>query len=129
MHVKGDRVINVFSGLVGTVAVGGVCTVVDLDGGARVRSDFRAWRPISEEKQKPVKRESKNEPKLQLGKYRHYKGGMYRVMGVARHSETQEDMVIYQALYGDAQIWVRPLSIWTSPTDDGKVRFERIEGV
>ena len=46
------------------------------------------------------------------GRYRHFKGGEYRVFCVARHSETEEPMVVYQALYGERGIWVRPASMW-----------------
>ncbi len=46
------------------------------------------------------------------GLYRHYKGGLYRLVGIARHSETLEDMVVYQALYGEHGLWVRPLGMW-----------------
>lgn len=42
------------------------------------------------------------------GLYRHYKGGEYRVLGLARHSETLEPLVVYQALYGERGLWVRP---------------------
>ncbi len=42
------------------------------------------------------------------GRYRHYKGGEYEVLGVARHSETEESLVVYRALYGDGGLWVRP---------------------
>ncbi|SFT39435.1 DUF1653 domain-containing protein [Pseudomonas marincola] len=51
---------------------------------------------------------------LQPGLYRHYKGPEYRVIGVARHSETQEQVVVYQALYGEYGIWVRPLEMFCS---------------
>ena len=47
------------------------------------------------------------------GKYRHYKGGEYQVVDVARHSETLEWYVVYRALYGDHGLWVRPLTMFT----------------
>ncbi|MCY1378997.1 hypothetical protein D9M69_666770 [compost metagenome] len=50
---------------------------------------------------------------LQPGLYRHYKGQQYRVIGIARHSETEEVLVVYQALYGEYGLWVRPLSMFT----------------
>jgi hypothetical protein len=46
------------------------------------------------------------------GRYRHYKGNEYQVIGVARHSETEEEMVVYRCLYGDYSLWVRPLSMF-----------------
>jgi hypothetical protein len=46
------------------------------------------------------------------GLYRHYKGGEYRVVGLARHSETLEPLVVYQALYGEHGLWVRPAGMW-----------------
>ncbi len=46
------------------------------------------------------------------GIYRHHKGGLYRVLFLARHSETEEVMVVYQALYGERGYWVRPLSLF-----------------
>ena len=49
---------------------------------------------------------------LQTGLYQHYKGPQYRVFNVARHSETEEDVVFYQALYGECGFWVRPLSMF-----------------
>ncbi|MDL2314039.1 DUF1653 domain-containing protein [Desulfovibrio sp. OttesenSCG-928-C14] len=45
---------------------------------------------------------------LKTGKYRHYKGNYYEVIGVARHSETEEELVVYRKLYGDMSLWVRP---------------------
>ena len=62
---------------------------------------------------------------IRPGKYRHFKGGEYRVFCMARHSETGEEMVIYQALYGERGIWVRPASMWNEPVErDGKT-FQR----
>ena len=49
---------------------------------------------------------------IRPGIYRHFKGKEYRVLYIARHSETLEDMVVYQALYGEMGIWVRPASMW-----------------
>lgn len=46
------------------------------------------------------------------GRYRHYKGNYYEVIGVAAHSETLEPMVIYRALYGEGGLWVRPAAMW-----------------
>lgn len=43
-----------------------------------------------------------------IGKYQHYKGNYYEVIGVARHSETMEQLVVYRALYGEGGLWVRP---------------------
>jgi len=46
------------------------------------------------------------------GRYRHYKGNLYDVIGVARHSETEEELVVYTALYGERGLWVRPLAMF-----------------
>lgn len=51
-------------------------------------------------------------PEIRCGRWRHYKGNEYRVWGVARHSEHDEWLVVYQALYGDGGLWVRPASMW-----------------
>ena len=66
---------------------------------------------------------------IPLGKYRHYKGNQYEVVGFAKHSETLEDMVIYKALYGEGGIWVRPMSMWGELVEtDGEAvrRFEYV---
>lgn len=47
------------------------------------------------------------------GRYRHFKGGEYEVLGIARHSETQEEVVVYRPLYNDTGLWVRPLAMFT----------------
>ena len=49
---------------------------------------------------------------IRPGKYRHFKGGLYRVVGMARHSETLQPMVVYEALYGDGGLWVHPAEMW-----------------
>ena len=49
---------------------------------------------------------------LAPGVYRHYKGNRYEVVGVARHSETQEPLVVYRAMYGEGGLWVRPLAMF-----------------
>lgn len=54
---------------------------------------------------------------IKLGKYRHFKGNEYIVLGIANHSETMEQMVVYQALYGDKELWVRPISMWNEVVD------------
>ena len=61
---------------------------------------------------------------IPAGKYRHYKGNLYEVIGVARHSETLEDMVVYRALYGEHELWTRPAAMWNEEvmTPDGPVR-------
>lgn len=66
---------------------------------------------------------------LPTGKYRHYKGNDYEVIGVATHSETRESLVVYRPLYGEGALWVRPLAMFTeSVVFHGKQmpRFEKI---
>ena len=58
---------------------------------------------------------------IKPGRYRHFKGKEYEVLGVARHSETEEELVVYRALYGDFGLWVRPVSMWDETVErDGK---------
>jgi hypothetical protein len=58
---------------------------------------------------------------VKIGKYRHFKGKEYEVLGIALHSETQEEMVVYRALYGEGALWVRPVSMWEEEIErDGK---------
>ena len=62
---------------------------------------------------------------IKIGKYRHFKGNEYEVLCVAKHSETQEEMVVYKALYGDGGVWVRPACMWNEKVErDGKI-FQR----
>ncbi|MBR4700941.1 MAG: DUF1653 domain-containing protein [Oscillospiraceae bacterium] len=59
---------------------------------------------------------------LKLGLYRHFKGNYYEVLGVARHSETGEELVVYRPLYGERGLWVRPLAMFTETVErDGKL--------
>ena len=51
-------------------------------------------------------------PAIAIGHYRHYKGKEYEVIGVARHSETEEEFVVYRTLYGNFDLWVRPTAMF-----------------
>ena len=67
---------------------------------------------------------------LEPGRYRHFKGGEYTVQGVATHSETGEQLVVYTPLYGEGGLWVRPLSMFLETVErDGELqpRFTPIE--
>ncbi len=58
---------------------------------------------------------------IRLGRYRHFKGMEYEVIAIAKHSETLESMVVYRALYGDHDVWVRSASMWNETVErDGK---------
>ena len=60
---------------------------------------------------------------IKPGRYRHFKGGEYEVVGLATHSETGEQLVVYQALYGDRGLWVRPAAMFLETVErDGRVR-------
>ena len=64
------------------------------------------------------------------GIYKHYKGNKYKVIGIGRHSESDEELVIYQALYGENCIWCRTINMWNYKIEiDGKIikRFELIK--
>ena len=54
---------------------------------------------------------------IKPGRYRHFKGNLYEVLGVAHHSETMEEMVVYRALYGEHGLWVRPARMWSETID------------
>jgi hypothetical protein len=56
-------------------------------------------------------------PSISIGRYRHYKGGEYEVVGVARHSETLEPMVVYRPLYNQTGLWVRPYTMFFEQVD------------
>ena len=68
---------------------------------------------------------------IRPGRYRHFKGGEYEVLGVARHSEDESPMVVYRPLYNDSGLWVRPADMWNEiVVRDGRTytRFLRVEG-
>jgi hypothetical protein len=60
---------------------------------------------------------------LKEGIYKHYKGNEYEVTGIAKHSESEEMVVVYRALYGDFGLWVRPLDMFDGLLEDGTKRF------
>jgi len=67
---------------------------------------------------------------VQPGRYQHYKGKYYVVFGVAKHSETEEELVVYRTDYGDKSLWVRPLTMFTESVEVNGVttpRFRRID--
>lgn len=67
---------------------------------------------------------------IKLGKYRHFKGNEYEVIGIAKHSEDLSPMVVYKALYGDSGLWVRPAEMWNETVDKENYhgpRFQYIE--
>ena len=67
---------------------------------------------------------------IKPGKYRHFKGNFYEVIGIASHSETMEPMVVYRALYGEYGLWVRPAAMWNEHVDKENYhgpRFVKVE--
>lgn len=64
-------------------------------------------------------------PFIRPGVYRHFKGMEYQVLGVARHSETNEPIVVYRALYGDGGLWVRPAQMWLEDVTRGNYHGPR----
>jgi hypothetical protein len=69
---------------------------------------------------------------MRIGKYQHYKGNLYDVLGVARHSETEEEYVVYRALYGSNELWIRPKVMFLEKVlVDGKEvpRFSYLENL
>ncbi|MBR6719789.1 MAG: DUF1653 domain-containing protein [Clostridia bacterium] len=64
---------------------------------------------------------------IKKGIYKHFKGNMYEVLGMALHSETVEEMVIYKALYGEGNTWVRPASMWDEEVEYEGRKVKRFE--
>lgn len=64
---------------------------------------------------------------IQAGVYRHYKGNTYQVIGIAKHSETEEDLVVYRALYGAFGLWVRPIDMFCEEVEVGGQLVSRFE--
>jgi len=62
---------------------------------------------------------------IPCGKYRHFKGKEYEVIGIASHSETLEPMVVYRAMYGEGGLWVRPAAMWNELVDKNGYRGPR----
>ena len=62
---------------------------------------------------------------IQPGRYRHYKGKEYQVLGCARHTETEEEFVVYQALYGERGLWIRPKSMFLETVQIGTTSVPR----
>lgn len=67
------------------------------------------------------------ENKIKLGTYEHYKGKQYEVIGIAKHSETLEEMVVYRALYGERGLWVRPLNMFLEEVEMGEKKVPRFK--
>ncbi len=70
----------------------------------------------------PLSKEAKS---LKPGIYKHFKGNTYKALGIARHSETLEEFVVYEAEYGDHEVWVRPLAFFTDETEYHGTRIKR----
>ncbi|MBL4585124.1 MAG: DUF1653 domain-containing protein [Pseudomonadales bacterium] len=64
---------------------------------------------------------------IQTGLYQHFKGNRYEVLGVVKHSETQEDHVLYKALYGEGGLWIRPLDMFVETIEREGKRFKRFQ--
>ena len=62
---------------------------------------------------------------IPCGRYRHFKGNVYEVIGIARHSEDESPVVVYRALYGDGGLWVRPAEMWNETVTRAGVTYKR----
>ena len=66
---------------------------------------------------------------IKPGRYRHFKGNEYEVIGMAKHSETMEELVVYRALYGEHGLWVRPASMWNETVERDGQTFRRFTSI
>ncbi|KKQ23783.1 MAG: hypothetical protein US35_C0001G0027 [Parcubacteria group bacterium GW2011_GWA2_37_10] len=64
---------------------------------------------------------------MKIGKYEHYEGKQYEVLGIAKHSETLEEFVVYKALYGEGELWVRPLKIFLEEVESNGKKVKRFK--
>jgi hypothetical protein len=80
---------------------------------------------VNEEKKEKHPKLSKAAQQLKLGTYEHYKGNRYEVLGVAFHSETLEELVVYRAEYGDRRLWIRPLAMFVEKVEMSGKRVPR----
>ncbi|OGZ77281.1 MAG: hypothetical protein A3G45_02305 [Candidatus Staskawiczbacteria bacterium RIFCSPLOWO2_12_FULL_37_15] len=64
---------------------------------------------------------------VKIGKYEHYEGKQYEVLGIAKHSETLEEFVVYKALYGEGELWVRPLKIFLEEVESNGKKVKRFK--
>ena len=64
---------------------------------------------------------------MKIGKYKHYKGPEYEVIDIAKHSETEEEHVVYRTLYGDFSLWIRPLDMFVEEVEFEGKRVRRFE--
>ena len=62
---------------------------------------------------------------IKIGRYRHFKGNEYEVIGTAKHSETLEEYVVYKALYGEGGLWVRPAEMWNETVERDGNTYKR----
>ena len=67
--------------------------------------------------------------KLKLGIYEHYKGNKYEVIGIAKHSETMEEFAVYRALYGDCNLWIRPIEMFLETVEINEEKIPRFKYV
>ena len=64
---------------------------------------------------------------IKIGKYQHYKGGEYEVLCMAKHSESMEEFVVYKALYGEGDVWIRPLKMFIEEVNFGGKKVPRFK--